>query len=174
LPADVIADRKMSTHHMYCRFRQADDGDVRRGTSNNRPTGGARTTVDAMPYAIVDAVSVPTGHGPHPAASPYDRRISDALGVTAFEVYQVELPPDASTVPHDHLDDHHDDVYAITAGSGWLIVDGETTPVSPGQFISVDMHHVRHLHAGPRGLTLIAVCAESKLGRKIESSSART
>jgi mannose-6-phosphate isomerase-like protein (cupin superfamily) len=116
-----------------------------------------------MSYAIVDPESVPVGHGPHPAASPYDRRISDALSVTAFEVYQVDLPPHAKTVPHDHLEDRHDDVYAIVSGGGHLVVDDESTPVGPGQFISVDMHHTRHLEAGPQGLTLIAVCAESKL-----------
>ncbi|RQO45909.1 cupin [Rhodococcus sp. KBW08] len=115
-----------------------------------------------MSFTVVDASSIPAGYGPHPAASPYDRRISDALGVTAFEVYQVELPPDAETVPHDHIDDHNDDVYAITAGDGWLVVDGEAVPVEPGQFLSVDMGHTRHLRAGTNGLTFIAVCAEAK------------
>ena len=103
-----------------------------------------------MPYTVVDASTIPAGHGPHPAASPYARRISEALGVTAFEVYQVELPPDAETVPHDHIDDRNDDVYAITAGDGWLVVDDEATPVEPGQFISVDMRYTRHLRAGPK------------------------
>lgn len=116
-----------------------------------------------MPYFVVAADTVPAGRGPHPAGSPYDRRISDALSITAFEIYQVELPAEASTVPHDHRGDRHDDVYAITAGSGWLIVDDDTVPVAPGQFVSVDMHHTRHLTAGPHGLTLIAVCAESRL-----------
>jgi conjugative relaxase-like TrwC/TraI family protein len=44
---------------------------------------------------IVDATSVMAGPGPYPAASPFDKRISEHLGVTAFEVYQVELPPAA-------------------------------------------------------------------------------
>ncbi|MDN3459867.1 cupin [Rhodococcus sp. APC 3903] len=114
-----------------------------------------------MPHAVVDAFTIPAGHGPHPAASPYDRRVSEALDVTAFEVYQVELPPDAETVPHDHIDDRNDDVYAITAGDGWLAVDDEATPAGPGQFISVDMRHTRHPRAGRKGLSFIAVCAEA-------------
>lgn len=96
----------------------------------------------------------------HPAASPFDRRISEALQVTAFEVYQVELPPGAETVPHDHLDDRNDDVYAVIAGNGWVLIDGDPIAIGPGQFISVELHHQRHLRAGPGGLTVIAVCAE--------------
>jgi hypothetical protein len=49
--------------------------------------------------------------GPHPAASPYDKGVGAALGVHAFGVYQVELPPGAETVQHDHLGDGAEDVY---------------------------------------------------------------
>ncbi|MGJ0121108.1 cupin [Williamsia sp. MIQD14] len=116
-----------------------------------------------MSHVIVDAASVPAGHGPHPAASPFDRRISEALNISTFEVYQVDLPPTAETVPHDHLDDRNDDVYAIIAGSGWVVIDGQSTPVKPGQFISVELHHRRHLRAGSDGLTIIAICAERRI-----------
>lgn len=108
----------------------------------------------------VDVDSVPAGHGPHPAASPYDKRISEALGISAFEVYQVELPPGAETVPHDHLDDRNEDVYAILSGTGWVVVDDEAIPVRPGQFISVDISSTRYMRAGDDGLTFIALCAE--------------
>lgn len=113
-----------------------------------------------MSYVIVDASSVPAGHGPHPAATPFDRRISEALHVTAFEVYQVELPAGAETVPHDHLDDRNDDVYVVVAGDGWVVIDGAEVAVEPGQFVSVELHHRRHLRAGSNGLTVIAICAE--------------
>lgn len=121
-----------------------------------------RRRVNCMAHVIVDAASIPFGHGPHPAASPYDRRISEALNITAFEVYQVELPPGAETVPHDHLDDRNDDVYAVIAGDGWIIIDDHTFPLRPGQFVSVELHHHRHLRAGSRGLTVVAVCAEQR------------
>ncbi|GGF37206.1 cupin [Williamsia phyllosphaerae] len=112
-----------------------------------------------MSHVIVDAAAVPVGNGPHPAASPYDKRISESLGLTTFEVYQIELPPGAETVRHNHLDDRSEDMYAILTGGGWVVVDGESAPVAPGQFVSVSIESERFLRAGDDGLTFIAVCS---------------
>jgi len=79
--------------------------------------------------------------------------------VSAFEVYQVELPPGAETVQHDHLDDRVEDVYAILRGEGWVVVDGKAVAVSPGQFIAVTMEATRQVRAGGTGLEFIALCA---------------
>lgn len=112
-----------------------------------------------MAYKIVDPSSIDPGPGPHPAASPFDKRISEHLGVSAFEIYQVELPPGAVTVQHDHLDDQVEDVYAILRGDGWVLVDGEEVPVSSGQFVAVTVESTRQVRASGSGLTLIALCA---------------
>ncbi|MDJ0396127.1 cupin [Rhodococcus sp. G-MC3] len=80
----------------------------------------------------VDAGSIPVGHGPHPAASPYGTRISNALGVTAIEVNQVKLLAGSETVKHGHLDDRKDDVYAIVAGTGWVFVDDGLFSIGTG------------------------------------------
>jgi len=84
-------------------------------------------------YQVVDPNAITAGRGPHPAASPFDKRISEQLGVSAFEVYQVELPPGAETVRHNHLIDRVEDVYAILRGEGWVIVDDESVAVCSGQ-----------------------------------------
>ncbi|MGU3433211.1 cupin [Actinomycetes bacterium M1A6_2h] len=115
-----------------------------------------------MSHTIVDVATISSGHGPHPAASPYDKRVSEALGVRAFEVYQVELPAGAETVRHDHVDDRNEDVYAVISGSGWVVVDDVPTRVGPGHFISVDIESTRFLRAGDDGLVFIAVCAEPR------------
>lgn len=112
-----------------------------------------------MSYTIVHAASVNAEPGPHPAASPYDKRISDQLGVSAFEVYQVELPANAETVLHSHTHDQVEDTYAFLRGSGWLVVDDERVPVRPGQFAAVGIDSQRQVRAGPDGLVLIAICA---------------
>lgn len=115
-----------------------------------------------MSYTIVDVASVHAQPGPHPAASPYDKRISDQLGITAFEVYQVELPPDGQTVLHAHTDDQVEDTYAFLGGNGWLVVDGEHVPVRPGQFATVSLDSQRQVRAGADGLAFIAVCAPAR------------
>jgi quercetin dioxygenase-like cupin family protein len=112
-----------------------------------------------MAYQIVDAGSVEPAPGPHPAASPYDKGIGRALGVRAFGLYQVELPPGAATVRHDHLDDEAEDAYAIVRGSGTVVVDEQEIPVRAGQFIAVTPDSARHVQAGADGMVLIAVCA---------------
>ena len=112
-----------------------------------------------MTFQIVDPAALTTGRGPHPAASPFEKRVGEALGITAFGLYQIELPAGEETVPHDHRDDHAEDAYAILDGHGWLVVDGEETPVGPGQFIGVTVESSRHLRAGADGLVFVAVCA---------------
>ncbi len=97
--------------------------------------------------------------GPHPAAIPYDKGVGQALGVRAFGIYQVELPPGAETVRHDHLDDGAEDVYAVLDGTGTVVVDGQDVVVRPGQFVAVTAESARHVRAGDDGLVFIAVCA---------------
>lgn len=115
-----------------------------------------------MAYRIVDPVTLDAGPGPHPAASAFDKRVSEALGISAFEVYTVDLPPGAETVRHDHLDDGVEDLYFVVSGDGWVLVDGERLPLRPGLFVAVSKESVRQLRAGSSGLALVAVCGEPR------------
>lgn len=121
-------------------------------------TGRDTGSVTCMAYKIVDPAAVTTEPGPHPAASPFDKRVSEALGIKAFEVYTVELPPNAETVRHDHLDDGVEDLYFIVSGDGWALVDEESVPLRRGLFISVTVESTRQLRAGNSGLTFVAIC----------------
>lgn len=115
-----------------------------------------------MAYKLVDARTVGARPGVHPAASPFDKRLSDLLGLCSFELYQVELPPHAETVRHDHLADQVEDMYAFVQGSGWVQVDNEHIPVRPGQFVAVSVESARQVRAGDEGLVFIAVCASPR------------
>ncbi|MGI8713537.1 MAG: cupin domain-containing protein [Solirubrobacteraceae bacterium] len=112
-----------------------------------------------MTYTRIDAAEIGPTPGPHPAASPYDKGVGQALCVRAFGIYQVELPPGAETVRHDHIDDGAQDVYAVLRGDGAVVVDGEEVTVGPGHFIAVTPESTRHVRAGDSGLIFIAVCA---------------
>jgi uncharacterized cupin superfamily protein len=112
-----------------------------------------------MSYKSVDAAMVAPAPGPHPAASPYDKGVGTALGVRAFGIYQVDLPPGAETVQHDHTGDGAEDVYAVIGGHGVVVVDGQDVPVWPGRFIAVTQDSTRHVRAGNDGLVFIAICA---------------
>lgn len=112
-----------------------------------------------MSFQIVDPADLDTGRGPHPAASPFEKRVGEAIGITAFGLYQVELPAGEETVPHDHRDDGAEDAYAVLRGDGWVVVDGQETPVGPGQYIAVTVESSRYLRAGRDGLSFVAVCA---------------
>src|SRR5690625_5060907 len=85
-----------------------------------------------MAYFMVRDSDLTAERGPHPAASPFDKRVSENLKLHAFEMYKVELPAGASTEPHDHLEDGVQDAYAIVTGSGWLVVDEEEIAISAG------------------------------------------
>ncbi|MGH9271462.1 MAG: cupin domain-containing protein, partial [Ilumatobacteraceae bacterium] len=110
-------------------------------------------------YKIVDPASLAPGPGPHPAASPFDKRVSETLGLRAFEVYHVELPPEAETVRHNHREDGVEDLYVVLHGHGWVVVDDEPLPVRPGLFIAVTTESARQVRAGDEGLVFIALCA---------------
>jgi uncharacterized cupin superfamily protein len=111
-----------------------------------------------MAYRSVAASQIAAGRGPHPAASAYDKDVGGALGVRAFGVYQVELPPGAETVAHDHAEDGAEDVYAAIRGSGVVVVDGADVPLAPGTFVAATPESTRQVRAGPDGLVFIAIC----------------
>jgi uncharacterized cupin superfamily protein len=110
-----------------------------------------------MGFRVVRIGDVAAEAGPHPAASPYDKAVD--LGLRDFAVYQVELPPGAASRSHDHADDGVEDMYAVIAGSGVVVVDGEAVAVEPGMFVAVDAEATRHVRAGEDGLVYIAVCS---------------
>ncbi len=124
------------------------------------------STLASMPFRLRNASQVATGPGSHPAASAFDKCIGDELGLSAFGLYQVELPSRAETVPHTHHDDGAEDAYAVLRGTGVVIVDGHEVPVGPGDFIAVAAESTRHVRADEGGLVFIAVCASSTSGTR--------
>ena len=81
------------------------------------------------------------------------------LGVLAFGVNWIELPPDAAGREHDESDSGQEEVAVVVTGSGTYRVDDEDVPVRAGDFLRFDPETTRCPVAGPDGLTLIAIGA---------------
>lgn len=113
-----------------------------------------------MSYAICDAAEVEPVEG-------VLRPIRKTLGLAAFGLNQVELPPGLDSYPeHDEQASGQHEVYCCIAGTGTLTIDGEQVELRPGRYIHVTPDARRKPRAGPDGLTLIIIGAPA--GRAYE------
>ena len=79
------------------------------------------------------------------------------LGVTAFGMQVIQLPPDYSDYPeHDHVESGQEEVFAVLAGSGWIEVDGERVDLDGETLVRVGPEARRKVYAGPQGLRMLA------------------
>lgn len=106
-----------------------------------------------MGYAVVHVDDV--GRGPGDAFH-FVRR---DLGVEAFGINWIELPPGAEGFEHDESETGQEEVNVCVRGSGVYRVDGEEVPVRVGTFLRFDPETTRVPVAGPEGMTLLAVGA---------------
>jgi hypothetical protein len=88
------------------RLASPSEGFLRNRTKSSVPPSPAfvpglralsRTTYTRVDAAELEPAPGPHPAGPHPAASPFDKGVGQALGVRAFGMYQVELSPGADT-----------------------------------------------------------------------------
>jgi len=105
-----------------------------------------------MPHMVIDASDIEKQHGVF-------RGLSSPLGVGAFKVNRLELPPGAEGPEHDHAADAEEEVYAIVGGSGTVRIDGEEIELHPGQFVFCSPDARRQMAAGDDGLVWIGIGA---------------
>ncbi len=80
------------------------------------------------------------------------------LGVTAFGVQVIDLPPNADQYPeHDHAEDGQEEVYAVLRGSGELDVEGERFPIDGEVLVNVPSGIKRKVYAGPEGMRILVI-----------------
>ncbi len=103
-----------------------------------------------MSHTIVDVDSVEAKYGVF-------RQLRPALGVTAFGINQLELPPGGEALLHDHRGDGQEEVYVVVGGSGTIRVDGGEQPLAPGKLVFLPPEASRQMVAGPEGLAWVAV-----------------
>jgi quercetin dioxygenase-like cupin family protein len=73
------------------------------------------------------------------------------LGVSLFRY----APNLRSPMAHSHKE--QEEAYVVVAGSGWILLDGETQELRVWDVIRVSPEVVRAFQAGPEGLDIIAV-----------------
>jgi mannose-6-phosphate isomerase-like protein (cupin superfamily) len=88
------------------------------------------------------------------------RRVRAGLGVTAFGVQVIELPPNADMYPeHDHTHDDQEEVYLALSGRGTLQIGGEEFTLEPGVFARVGALERRKIVTGDESVRILAIGA---------------
>jgi mannose-6-phosphate isomerase-like protein (cupin superfamily) len=91
------------------------------------------------------------------------------LGVTAFGMQVIQMPPDYGDYPdHDHAESGQEEVFLALEGSGYMEVAGERVDMDTETMIRVSPHVKRKVHAGPDGLRMIVIGGAP--GRAYEAS----
>ena len=107
-----------------------------------------------MAYSVVHVDEI-EGAGPGGAV----RFVRRELGVEAFGINWIELPPGAEGREHDEAGTGQEEVNLVLRGSGVYRVDGDEIEVREGTFLRFDPETTRVPIAGPDGMTLLAVGA---------------
>jgi mannose-6-phosphate isomerase-like protein (cupin superfamily) len=83
-------------------------------------------------------------------------KVRAELGVTAFGMQIIQLPPDYADYPeHDHAESGQEEVFAVLSGSGWMDVEGERVELDPQTLVRVSADTKRKVHSGPQGLRIL-------------------
>ena len=89
----------------------------------------------------------------------FARLVRPALGITAFGVNLMHLPPDYETEAHDERDSGQEELYVALAGSGAVVVDEGRLrlPLDPDRAVRVAPETSRTLASGPDGMRVLIV-----------------
>jgi quercetin dioxygenase-like cupin family protein len=83
-------------------------------------------------------------------------KVRAELGVTAFGMQVIQLPPDFAGYPeHDHGDSGQEEVFVALSGSGWLEIEGERVELDGETLVRVGPNARRKVYAGPQGLRML-------------------
>ena len=89
----------------------------------------------------------------------FAKLVRDGLGVTAFGMQIMDLPPDYSTKSHDEGDSGQEEVYLALRGSGAIVIDAddERLPLDADHVACISPGTPRTLTSGSDGLRVLCV-----------------
>jgi uncharacterized cupin superfamily protein len=91
----------------------------------------------------------------------FAKLVREGLGITAFGVQVMDLPPDYSTKSHDEGDSGQEELYLGLRGSGAVVIDDEdrSLTLDSEHAVRVSPGVARTLTSGPEGLRVLCVGA---------------
>lgn len=87
------------------------------------------------------------------------RRVRVALGVSAFGINHIHLPPNGQGSEHDESRSGQEEVYFVLDGGGTMAVDQELVELKPQRYVFVPPGVTRQVRAGADGVSFICVGA---------------
>jgi mannose-6-phosphate isomerase-like protein (cupin superfamily) len=106
-----------------------------------------------MPYRALDATDIEAEREGR------IRRVRVALGLTAFGLNHIHLPPDGHGKEHDESATGQEEVYFVLDGDGTMAVDGDLVELKPNRYVFVPPGTTRQVRAGKDGVSYICVGA---------------
>jgi mannose-6-phosphate isomerase-like protein (cupin superfamily) len=86
------------------------------------------------------------------------KRARGELGVRAFGIAVIEMPPHADQYPeHSHAEDGQEEVYTAMSGSGEIEIEGVRHRIDPETMISVGPGVTRKVVTGDNALRLLII-----------------
>ncbi len=88
-------------------------------------------------------------------------RVRAALGITAFGVQVVDLPPSSGELApeHDHLHDGQEELYLLLSGTGEVVVPDGVVALDRETFVRLGPAVRRRLRSGPDGARILMIGA---------------
>ena len=88
-------------------------------------------------------------------------RVRGALGITAFGVQVVDLPPNSGQLApeHDHRHDGQEELYLLLRGSAEVAVADGAIALGPETFVRLGPEVRRRIRSGPDGARILMVGA---------------
>jgi uncharacterized cupin superfamily protein len=89
----------------------------------------------------------------------FAKLVRQGLGITAFGVQVMDLPPDYATKSHDESETGQEELYVGLRGSGAIVIDdaGERLALDIDHMVRVSPGVARTLTSGPGGLRVLCV-----------------
>jgi mannose-6-phosphate isomerase-like protein (cupin superfamily) len=85
-------------------------------------------------------------------------KVRAELGVSAFGMQVIQLPPDYADYPeHDHAESGQEEVFRALSGSGWIDIEGERVELDAETFVRVGPEARRKVYAGSQGLRMLVI-----------------